>query len=55
MFLNVVDTQMLFRAVVYFVQPCSNLTPGVHTYALNTNLEHGHGLGPWPIAEKMQL
>ena len=43
MFLNVVDTQMLFRAVVYFVQQCSNSTRGIHTYVLITKLEHVQG------------
>ena len=30
-------------------------TRGVRAYALNTDLEHGRGLGPWSIAEKLQL
>ena len=44
MFLNFIDTQVLFRAVVYFVQPCSNSTRSVRAYALNSDLEHGRGL-----------
>ena len=73
MFLNVVDTRVLFRAMVYFVYPCSNLTRSVRAYTLNSDLEHGRGtrgvrahalncdlkhgrgLGPWSIAEKLQL
>ena len=43
MFLNVVDTPVLFRAMVYFVQPCSNSARGVRAYALNADLEHGRG------------
>ena len=30
-------------------------TRSVRAYALNSHLEHGRGLGPWSIAEKLQL
>ena len=30
-------------------------TRGFRAYALNSDLEHGRGLGPWSIAEKLQL
>ena len=43
----------MFNTMVFFVQPRSNLTHGVRAYALNTNLEHGRGLGPWSTVEKL--
>ena len=30
-------------------------THGVRAYALNTDLVHGRDLGPWSIAENLQL